>query len=86
MSFELRTGSESVLIGGDAIGNHHVSFAEPSWPIGTDQNAQAAAQSRVRLLDQLSHGQMRLIGYHLPSGGLGHVERKGGHYRFVVES
>lgn len=86
MSFELRTGSESVLIGGDAIGNHHVSFAEPSWPIGTDQDAQAAAQSRVRLLDQLSHGQMRLIGYHLPSGGLGHVERKGGHYRFVVES
>lgn len=85
MSFELRGGNESVLIGGDAIGNHHVSFAEPSWPIGTDQDAPAAAATRVRLLDLLSHEQMRLIGYHLPNGGLGRVERRGGHFKFIAE-
>ncbi|CUH89068.1 Metallo-beta-lactamase superfamily protein [Phaeobacter sp. CECT 5382] len=84
MSFELRSGSESIMVGGDAIGNHHVSFAEPGWPIGTDQDASAAAQSRMRLLDQLSHEQIRLIGYHLPDGGLGLVERKDDQYRFVV--
>lgn len=84
MSFEIRQGHESVMIGGDAIGNHHVSFAEPDWPIGTDQDAQAAAQTRKRLLDMLSHEQMQLIGYHLPGGGLGRVERQGDRFRFVT--
>jgi glyoxylase-like metal-dependent hydrolase (beta-lactamase superfamily II) len=85
MSFELRTANESVMVGGDAIGNHHVSFAEPGWPIGTDQDADAAAKTRVRLLDMLSHGHMRLIGYHLPQGGIGRVERQGDRFRFVSE-
>lgn len=86
MSFELRGGNESVMIGGDAIGNHHVSFAEPSWPIGTDQDAQAAAATRMRLLDMLSHEKMRLIGYHLPQGGLGRVERHADKFRFSAEA
>ncbi|MEP2717183.1 MBL fold metallo-hydrolase [Pseudophaeobacter sp.] len=84
MSFELRSGTESLLIGGDAIGNHHVSFAEPSWPIGTDQDAEAAAQTRLRLLDMLALDQMQLIGYHLPKGGIGRVERQGSGFRFVA--
>uniref|UniRef100_UPI0031588AE5 MBL fold metallo-hydrolase n=1 Tax=unclassified Phaeobacter TaxID=2621772 RepID=UPI0031588AE5 len=83
MSFELRSGSESVMVLGDAIGNHHVSFAEPSWHVGTDHDPQVAAATRVRLLDQLAQEQTRVIGYHLPDGGLGQVERSGDSYRFV---
>lgn len=83
MSFELRDGQHSVLIGGDAIGNAHVSFAEPEWAIGTDQDAEQAAKSRLRLLDMLAHDQMQLIGYHLPNGGIGRVEVAQSGYRFV---
>jgi len=83
MSFELRDGQKSVLIGGDAIGNHHVSFAEPGWAIGTDQDASLAAKTRHRLLDMLVHDQMQLIGYHLPNGGIGRVEIAQNGYRFI---
>ena len=83
MSFELRSGSESVMVLGDAIGNHHVSFAEPSWHVGTDHDPDMAAGTRVGLLDQLAHDQIRVIGYHLPDGGLGQVERAKDGYRFV---
>ena len=83
MSFELRNGQQSVLIGGDAIGNHHVSFAEPEWAIGTDQNAVLAAKTRLRLLDMLAHDQMQLIGYHLPMGGIGRVEKAQAGYHFT---
>ncbi|AHD01733.1 MBL fold metallo-hydrolase [Leisingera methylohalidivorans] len=83
MSFEVRDGSDGVLVLGDAVGNHHVSFAEPGRPVGADQEPQKAAATRMRLLDQLAAGQMQLIGYHLPGGGIGRAERFGSGYRFV---
>ncbi len=76
MSFEVRAGSEAMLIGGDAIGNHHVAFARPDWAGGADQDPERAALTRLRLLDMLAQDKMALMGFHLPHGGLGRVERK----------
>jgi len=36
MSFELRSGNESVMVVGDAILNDHVAFAHPDWHHGAD--------------------------------------------------
>ncbi|MEO1331336.1 MAG: MBL fold metallo-hydrolase [Pseudomonadota bacterium] len=83
MAFEVRAGSESVFVVGDAIGNHHVAFARPDWPSGSDQDSETAAKTRLGLLDRISGAQARLIGFHLPEGGLGQVERQGQSYRFV---
>ncbi|MGX9350815.1 MBL fold metallo-hydrolase [Shimia sp. W99] len=85
MAFEIRSGSESVLVVGDAIGNHHVAFARPQWSSGSDQDQERAADTRARLMDQLSTEKMRLIGFHLPHGGIGHVEKRDDGYRFVPE-
>ena len=83
MSFELRAGSSSLLVLGDAIGNHHVGFARPGWISGSDQDGERAAATRRRLLDQITADDMALIGYHLPEGGFGRAERDGDGYRFV---
>ena len=83
MSFELRAGSDALLIGGDAIGNHHLAFARPGWPSGADQDPDQGAETRTRLLDKLAQEQTLLMGFHLPGGGLGRVERFGDAYRFV---
>lgn len=85
LSFEVRSGNEAVLIGGDAIGNAHVAFARPDWPSGSDQDRDQGAQTRSALLDKLVQEKITLIGFHLPGGGLGHVERAEGNYRFVTE-
>ncbi|MCC0075255.1 MAG: MBL fold metallo-hydrolase [Rhodobacter sp.] len=85
MAFELRDGSESLMVVGDSLGNHHVAFAKPDWITGSDQDGAMAAQTRVGLLDQITDGQMRIAGFHLP-GGLGHVERRDDGYRFVAEA
>ncbi|WP_116133867.1 MBL fold metallo-hydrolase [Tropicimonas sp. IMCC34043] len=85
MSFELRSGSESLMVLGDAISNHHVAFARPDWPSGSDQDTALAAATRVALLDQIAAMQMPVIGFHLPGGGLGRAERDGSSYRFVAE-
>ena len=83
MSFEVRNGNQAALVIGDAIGNHHVAFAQPDWPSGSDQDPEMAVSSRVGLLDQLASEQILAVGFHLPDGGIGRVERSGDSYRFV---
>lgn len=85
MAFELRNGSEALMVVGDALGNHHVAFEHPGWHSGSDQDEATAAATRTRLLDQLTVDQMRLIGFHLP-GGLGRAERQGDGYVFLPEA
>lgn len=85
MAFEVRLGNESVMIVGDSIVNHHTAFERPTWPSGSDQDQELAITTRVSLLDQLASAQMHMVGYHLPDGGLGRVERRGDGYVFVGE-
>lgn len=85
MAFEVRQGNDGCLIVGDAIGNGHVAFAAPGLVAGADQDAEAGIATRQALLDRLAVSQMPMIGYHLPDGGAGRVERAGGAYRFTAE-
>lgn len=85
MAFEIRSGSEATMILGDSIANGHVAFERPDWHSGGDQNPSVAAATRQSLLDQLAHDQTRILGFHLPGGGIGRVERKGSAYQFIAE-
>jgi len=85
MSFEIRDGAQAVLVGGDAIGNAHLAFDKPHWPSGSDQDTELGAKTRARLLDQLASDGITLMGFHLPQGGLGRVERSGDAYTFIPE-
>lgn len=83
MSFEVRDGSNAVMILGDCIGNHHVAFEQPAWISGSDQDGEAAAKTRVDLLDQLAAEKTQIIGFHLAGDGIGHVEKSASAYTFV---
>lgn len=83
MAFELRHGSDAALIVGDAIGNHHVAFHRPDWESGSDQDQALAVTTRKMLFDRLTAEDLTLIGFHLPNGGIGRVERGSDGYRLV---
>lgn len=85
ISFEVRQDSTAVMVVGDAIGNGHLALAHPDWASGADQDTEQGIATRVRLLDQLATDGMAMVGFHLPGGGLGRVERADGAYRFVTE-
>ena len=85
MSFEVRSGSDAALVVGDAIGNHHVAFARPKWPSGSDQDAETAIATRGMLLDRLTAEQLTLVGFHLPGGGMGRAEKTDDGFRFLPE-
>nr|WP_255599453.1 MBL fold metallo-hydrolase [Afifella sp. IM 167] len=82
-SYILHGGGESLLVTGDALTNHLISFERPLWHSGTDHDPETAAKTRLRLLDRIAADRMRIIGYHLPQPGIGTAERKDAAYRFV---
>lgn len=84
-SFEIRSGSESALVVGDAVTHHLISFQHPDWPSGSDQDAEKGIKTRNMLLDRLASEKMQIIGYHMPYPGTGYVERKDSAYRFAAE-
>lgn len=81
-SFALHDGSESLMIVGDALLHAVISFQQPSWVSGSDQNPEEGISTRLNLLDRLAAEQTRIVGFHLPQPGLGNVERSGKYYRF----
>ena len=82
MSFMVH-GAEPLLIVGDAITNSVISLAHPDWPTGSDQDPQQGAATRAALLDRLASDRARVIGYHFPHPGAGHVDRADGAYAYV---
>ncbi len=87
VSIMLQSGSDKLLIGGDALIEAIISFARPAWPWGPDWDSALAVAARLRLLDMLADGKVPLLGYHLPWPGLGRVERIAGataSYRFIA--
>ncbi|WP_170766119.1 MBL fold metallo-hydrolase [Ruegeria lacuscaerulensis] len=85
VAFEIRNGGDAVMVVGDALGNPHVAFERPDWLSGTDQDPATAANARKSLLDQMAHEQMTIVGFHLPDGGFGRVEKSDTAYRFIGE-
>ncbi|WP_149588672.1 MBL fold metallo-hydrolase [Tabrizicola flagellatus] len=81
LAFEI-AGPTPAMVLGDCIGNHHVAFERPEWPSGSDQDPDLAAATRVALFDRLASEGHAIIGYHLPEGGIGRVERAEKGYRY----
>lgn len=82
-SFEIRHGSESFIVLGDALTHPLLAFAHPDIATGADQDGDLAVATRKKLLDRLASEKLSFIGYHLPNGGRGRTERAGTAFRFV---
>lgn len=82
MGFTIGDGPDAVMVLGDAIGNDHVAFARPAWISGSDQDPEAAAATRLALLDRITADALTVVGFHLGEGGIGTVEAEGEGYMF----
>ena len=84
ISIEIVSGNEALIVLADALTHATISFAHPHWkPAGDHYDAERAVTTRLALLDRLAADRTRIIGYHLPFPGLGHVDRSGNAYRYI---
>ena len=84
-SVMIESDGESLLCSADTLVHPVTSFAYPEWYFGFDGDPDQAATTRRRLLDMAASDRLRLLCYHLPYPGLGHVVRHQTAYRWIPE-
>ncbi len=80
------SGKEALLNSADTVHHHVLMFAHPEWTSYFDSDPKMAAESRRKLLDRAAADGLRVLGYHLPFPGIGHVRAaKGGGFEWAPE-
>ncbi len=86
MTFVIANAGEALCVLADAAFLHPISFAHPEAHSAFDVDPVTAAATRTRLLGRLADERMRVLSYHAPWPGLGHVGRAGDAFRYVPEA
>lgn len=84
--YHIESNGQRVLLFAD-LANHPVwSLANPDWHVRFDNDAEAAAISRRRVLDMIAADRIPAIGYHMPFPAIGYVAAEGDGFRWFPES
>lgn len=80
LGLTVRSGAEQVLLLSDAIVDE-LQFTHPEWTGVPDMDPDCTIATRTRLLEEALDSASPILAYHI--GGIGHVDRHQGAYRFV---
>lgn len=78
-------GGETLLHIGDAIHQYAIQFPRPDWTMAFDTRPAQASATRRALLADVAAQRTRVIAYHLPFPGIGHVRAAGRGYEWVPQ-
>jgi glyoxylase-like metal-dependent hydrolase (beta-lactamase superfamily II) len=83
--FLISSGGEQLCVLCDVTFHDPLSYAFPESESAYDYDKVLGARTRTEKLAWLADTRMRLISYHAPWPGIGHVARAGGAFRYVPE-
>ncbi len=84
MGLIISSGNEQLLNLVDVAINP-VHLAEPSWHPAFDAQPEVAVETRRRIYDRAAADNARILVYHFPFPGIGHVSREGKGWRWEPE-
>ena len=82
--FRLSSGDKQMMILSDTTNHPALFVRHPNWHVQFDMDAEMAAKTRVRLLDQVSADDMLVAGYHFPFPATGHIVKDGAGYQLAL--
>lgn len=80
--FHFEDGDKQLLMLNDTVAHCVASFAHPEWHFSMDDDPDAAAVSRRRLLDMAASEALPIVGFHMPFPALGYVEKSGNGFAY----
>ncbi len=83
--FHISSGEERICVLCDVTFHDPLSYAFPESASAYDYDKVLGARTRSATLARLADARMRVISYHAPWPGIGHVARLGGAFRYVPE-
>ncbi|RPD44299.1 MBL fold metallo-hydrolase [Hymenobacter sediminis] len=84
--FEVSSGNDSLFLLGDVAHHAVMSLESPLLNFAADLAPSTAARTRTRVFSTLADERTRVLGYHFPWPGLGHLARQGEGFRLVPDS
>jgi glyoxylase-like metal-dependent hydrolase (beta-lactamase superfamily II) len=85
-AYRISSGSNTLLVFGDALHSYVVSVRKPSWHISFDSDQPTGAASRVALVSQSADTGQRLYAEHFPFPGVGKIVKDEAGYTWLTES
>jgi glyoxylase-like metal-dependent hydrolase (beta-lactamase superfamily II) len=83
--FEISVGTDSLFLLGDLAHHAVLSLENPLLRFAADLEPATAAKTRTRVLSALADERTRVLGYHFPWPGLGHLVKQEEGFRFVPD-
>ncbi|OED37549.1 hypothetical protein AB833_23215 [Chromatiales bacterium (ex Bugula neritina AB1)] len=80
--FHLESEGQRLMLLNDTVPHYVTSFAHPQWHFSMDDNPDAAAVTRQRILDLVVAEDIPVTGFHIPFPSLGFVEKKENGFEF----
>lgn len=82
LAFHLESENQQLLMLNDTVAHCVASFARPDWHFSMDDDPEAAAVTRQRLLELAAIENIPVIGFHMPFPAIGYVEKSGAGYSY----
>lgn len=74
LAFHFESDGKQLMMLNDTVAHVVASFAHPEWAFSMDDDAEAAAITRRKILDRVSSDGIPVIGFHIPFPSIGYVE------------
>jgi glyoxylase-like metal-dependent hydrolase (beta-lactamase superfamily II) len=83
-AFEVKSGSDTLLIIGDMVHNMAIQFTMPEVALVFDTDMKQAVKARQDMFRQAAKNRTLVAGMHIPFPGIGHIRAEGkGSYNWV---
>ncbi|HEX8833793.1 MAG TPA: MBL fold metallo-hydrolase [Abditibacteriaceae bacterium] len=84
-AFLIGSGEDRLLHIVDTAHHSVLMLAHPDWSVGVDTDSPRAITTRRRIFAAAAQGRTRVMGYHFPFPGIGHIRPQQGGYQWVPE-
>ena len=85
LALMIDSGKHSLLHIADAGHFFATVLAHPEWKVAFDTDADVAVTTRRNLFEMAASDRVRVMAYHFPWPGIGHIDRRGDAYHWVAE-
>ena len=84
-AFLIGNGADRLLHIVDTAHHSVLLLAHPNWSVGFDADSTRAIATRRRVFAEAAQGRTRVMGYHFPFPGIGHIRPQKRGYEWVPE-
>jgi len=81
----VRSGNEQLLNLADCAHHYILNFRNPAWTVAFDADPASAVATRRKVFSMAASDGVRVLGYHMPWPGVGHIREIPGGFEWVPQ-